>query len=743
MAGDEVIYRIAETREDIEGAVRLVYRNYVELGYCRLNRFGVHFYLYDVLPETRTLVALRGGAVVATLTLVFDSPLGVPSNKLYRQELDALRSGGRKVVEISKLSVDRSLGARGLAVLKGLFRLAWLTSCRVRGSSDFVIMIEPHHEGFYTRALLFEKVGDLKPDPEAKDAPSLLLRLDLLNGPEKFLAAFGETPRDANPWWFFVGSPEVDRVEAEAQAADARLSEMNRRVETGAKLADPTPAERSYIDYRLFSIAFVTDKTCKEAELRSRRALFADEIAVYDRLLAALPPDYAPERRARIYIDIAKAAWHCAMHERAGALARAAQALAVGPDLKAAGTCILATALHFQGRGDEAQAELRQGLSLPGLSALDRGRMLQIDGRLAIERFELKTARRQLAEAIDAGKKVPPGHDAAQLLARTYHNQWILEIKDGDLLAAREALRAGAAQLGLVDRTLLMQYSQAWCRTEMSSGRMRDALAHAEMGLRHIATASDPFNSAVMTHARCEAQLALGMLEAAGETNLREIEFAAQSHFQTVIIDALCQRVTLLSANDRLAEARSELEAGLAPYKEPASRVVITVLQARAGMSALEHDWGSARRLLAAAEQQAAGIPEFLATARYERVRLELVAGDIAAARELAACLVGPEKLRGFVVYEALWNNLQAVLAAADGDEDRALALAQAAMNTYRSGEAAYNLATDAVSMAEALAACRLSTKCPRLFEYCKQQAAEACKQVRLPLVARQLAELG
>ena len=409
-------YRIAETREDVEGAVRLVYRNYVERRYCNLNRFGVHFYLYDVLPETRTLVALHGDLVVATLTLVFDSPLGLPSGKVYAAELDALRRDGRRIAEVSKLAVDRDLGARGLAVLKGLFRVGWLLAGRVRGSTDFVIMVEPHHERFYARSLLFERAGELKPDPEAADAPSVLLRLRLEGGPERYRAAFGEEPRDANPYWYFCLAPDVAGLEAEARAVDGRLQDMHRLLETGRRLPSPAPAERLYMDYRLFSIAFVTDKTCKEAERRAQKGLFRSEIEAYDRLLAALPPDYAPERRARIYVDIAEAARHCGLYERALELAGVARELAVGPELQAAGYRISAAALHFLGRGQEALTEIRAGLALAGAGNLDRGRLLLLDGRLAVERFDLAAARASLQQAREAGERLPRGPDADRFL---------------------------------------------------------------------------------------------------------------------------------------------------------------------------------------------------------------------------------------------------------------------------------------------------------------------------------------
>ncbi|MFH1022709.1 MAG: hypothetical protein V1809_04915, partial [Planctomycetota bacterium] len=343
-------YRIAETPEDIEGAVRLVYRNYREIGSCGLNHFEIHFYLHDVLPQTRTLVAAEEGRIVATLTLVFDSPLGVPSGKLYPAEVESLRSAGRRPAEISKLAVQRELGARGLSVLKGLFRLAWLLAAPVRGMTDIIILIEPRHDAFYRRSLLFERIGEQKPDPDAAGVSSLLLRLDLETARDRYRAEFGESPSPHNAYWYGCLDPEVPVLQAAAHAADARLAELNRRIESGAPPASLDAADRRYLDYRLFILEVVASQTCREAERRSQRGLFREEITLYERLLTALPPSHAPERQAGIRVDLAWAACHGGFHDKALGFARAARRNATRPDLIARSHGAAGLALYFMGQ---------------------------------------------------------------------------------------------------------------------------------------------------------------------------------------------------------------------------------------------------------------------------------------------------------------------------------------------------------------------------------------------------------
>ncbi|HTL53792.1 MAG TPA: hypothetical protein VL860_14560, partial [Planctomycetota bacterium] len=146
---DGIHYRLAENREDIEGAMHLVYANYVDVAYCDRNWFEMYLYRFDLLPETRTMVAVRHNEVLGTLTLVFDSNFGIPSDHLYRAELEKLRIADRRIVELSKLAVNRNLARQHFPVLNNLFRLAWLFSSAVRQMTDMCILIEPSHENFY------------------------------------------------------------------------------------------------------------------------------------------------------------------------------------------------------------------------------------------------------------------------------------------------------------------------------------------------------------------------------------------------------------------------------------------------------------------------------------------------------------------------------------------------------------------------------------------------------------------
>jgi hypothetical protein len=246
---EPIEYRIAETREELEGAARLVYCNYLQKGYCAFNAHQMYFHQFDPLAGTRTIVAVQKGRVIATLTLVFDSDRGLPSDTLYRDELALLRGSGHRLAEITKLSIDRAVRTKQVGILHQLSRLAYLVAARARGITAFCILVEPHHERFYRKICLFERMGEMKEDPSANNAPTILLRLNLEEAPSKAREAFGDNADASNLYWFYCVDPQAKKLEAAARAADRRLHEA-----VTAQNAEALSAEqRRYLQFREFA----------------------------------------------------------------------------------------------------------------------------------------------------------------------------------------------------------------------------------------------------------------------------------------------------------------------------------------------------------------------------------------------------------------------------------------------------------------------------------------------------------
>ncbi len=202
---------VANDRPAREQAWSLVYQAYVQKGYMSPCPSRMRILPQDALPGTTTFVAREragaGDAAAATLTIVPDSPLGLPMDGLYRRELDALRAAGRRPCEIAKLVVCVEEKA-GMEMLMHLFKLAYLAAWRLDGCTDFVITVNPRHEKYYRRLLLFEPIGETRSYESVNGAPAVPLRLDLVKAEERYRQAFGDRSGRANLHAFFVNAEE-------------------------------------------------------------------------------------------------------------------------------------------------------------------------------------------------------------------------------------------------------------------------------------------------------------------------------------------------------------------------------------------------------------------------------------------------------------------------------------------------------------------------------------------------------
>lgn len=180
---DRLEIKWAETLHERRSAFSLVHDEYLRLGYIRKpTPSGMIYRLHHVLPTSSTLILKDGPVVVGTLTHVLDTDLyGLPMDKLYGLELNALRRRGRRLAELSALATRRDYCLQSLFML--LVRAAYAYALE-RRVTDFCIMVNPRHAAFYRTLFLFEDLGPVKPYPLV-NAPAVALRADLVTFPDR------------------------------------------------------------------------------------------------------------------------------------------------------------------------------------------------------------------------------------------------------------------------------------------------------------------------------------------------------------------------------------------------------------------------------------------------------------------------------------------------------------------------------------------------------------------------------
>lgn len=197
---DRPSIKIADTRDELEQAFSLVYREYVRSDYIENpNGSRICLSIYHVLPETAVFI-FKLDRVISTLTQIFDSELfGLPMDDLYQEELNALRDANRKLVEISALASARE--ARWQNVFMYLFRAMYWYAIH-KNVNDMCIMVNPKHVEFYKTILLFEELGPEKYYPKV-GAPAVALRLDLDDIRSKLRQTYSPLDSDCDLYSFF------------------------------------------------------------------------------------------------------------------------------------------------------------------------------------------------------------------------------------------------------------------------------------------------------------------------------------------------------------------------------------------------------------------------------------------------------------------------------------------------------------------------------------------------------------
>jgi len=136
---------------------------------------------YDTEPATShpnciTLIASMGDKALATITVGFDSDVGLAVGNLYPEQVERLRADGAHICEFTRLAVDRNKHSKELLAM--LFHVAYMYARRMNGKTDLLIEVNPRHVRFYNRMLGFRTLGPERICPRV-NAPAILMWLPL------------------------------------------------------------------------------------------------------------------------------------------------------------------------------------------------------------------------------------------------------------------------------------------------------------------------------------------------------------------------------------------------------------------------------------------------------------------------------------------------------------------------------------------------------------------------------------
>ncbi|HUY02592.1 MAG TPA: hypothetical protein VMV33_04850 [Rhodocyclaceae bacterium] len=201
---DKLVLKVAETREELEDCFSLLHDAYVRVGFMKPDPSGMRATLYHALPTTTTLLAKYDGRIVGTISLIRESPLGFPMQKIFN--IEAIRKAGGNIAEVSALAVHRRFQAMGGVILFPLMKFMYEYSTKLFDTRHLVIAVNPRHIGFYESILFFKR---LKQNPVehydfVNGAPAVGAHVDLKAAPEIYRRYYGNKEPAKNLYRYFI-----------------------------------------------------------------------------------------------------------------------------------------------------------------------------------------------------------------------------------------------------------------------------------------------------------------------------------------------------------------------------------------------------------------------------------------------------------------------------------------------------------------------------------------------------------
>jgi hypothetical protein len=178
--------------------------------------------LQHALPSTSVLIALQGGAVVGTVSLIRDNPLGLPMEADF--DVSALRKWGSRIAEVSALAIApafRRSGGGGEALLLPLLAYLYRYATYYFGIGYFTATVLSSQARLHQAVFGFEVLGSTGRDKEGRE-PETGMFLDLRAAAIRFRRARGSASTGGDLARFFL-----ERDFAQFEFPDSRFFKIS------------------------------------------------------------------------------------------------------------------------------------------------------------------------------------------------------------------------------------------------------------------------------------------------------------------------------------------------------------------------------------------------------------------------------------------------------------------------------------------------------------------------------------
>ena len=160
---------------------RLVKKEYIRSGYTFQVKEKNNFF-----ENTEVFYAFNGNNISATISVVIDSFVGLPLDKIFKEKIEGYRKAQKKIAEVVMFATDANIVTNSKGLKTTALRLiSWVLQYSIKSGIDYLcITVNPKHVRFYKFIGFDGNENEIRIHPGAH-APAVFLNVNIKEWLEK------------------------------------------------------------------------------------------------------------------------------------------------------------------------------------------------------------------------------------------------------------------------------------------------------------------------------------------------------------------------------------------------------------------------------------------------------------------------------------------------------------------------------------------------------------------------------
>ncbi|MEN7550844.1 hypothetical protein AAG747_23185 [Rapidithrix thailandica] len=166
-------FSIATSLKEVQASWGIVYRQYLKNHFIDPNPYQLFTFPEYISSNSITLMGIKDQECLCTISAVADSSNGLPLDKVFKPELDGLRSQGKTLIEVGLSASQEDPRCSGMDIIR---MMGYIGKYSIyHQNADLVIGVPPRKVKFFERLFGYQVVSQLSAYKSLQKAPVVLL----------------------------------------------------------------------------------------------------------------------------------------------------------------------------------------------------------------------------------------------------------------------------------------------------------------------------------------------------------------------------------------------------------------------------------------------------------------------------------------------------------------------------------------------------------------------------------------